>query len=198
MDYFKDIALGFEFGNASMITRKWKSDLIVFVGGRPTSELLAELEKISSEINALATDGFNIAIADDSLKSNYYIFFGTGTEYAEKFPSQSNLVSSNWGLFSVFWNSQNELYSGQMYVDIMRANSTEQKHLLREEFTQSLGLAKDSPLYIESIFQSAWTATTEYAMIDNDLIRLIYHPDMSVGLNEEQVDKILKKILTNK
>ena len=33
IDYFKEIALGFEFGNASNITRKWNSDLRIFVGG---------------------------------------------------------------------------------------------------------------------------------------------------------------------
>ena len=197
IDYFKDIALGFEFGNASMITRKWQSDLTVFLGGQPPSELRAELQNITGEINTLATDGFKVVISDDSLVSNFYIFFGSGTDYAEKFPSQSNLVSSNWGLFSVFWNGQNQLNSGHMYVDIVRASTTEQKHLLREEFTQSLGLARDSPLYIESIFQSAWTTTSEYATIDADLIRLLYHPKMSVGLNADRVEEVLKDILAN-
>ncbi|MAJ32526.1 MAG: hypothetical protein CMC18_07805, partial [Flavobacteriaceae bacterium] len=27
IDYFKDVALGFEFGNASRITRKWNSEV---------------------------------------------------------------------------------------------------------------------------------------------------------------------------
>lgn len=195
--YFKDVALGFEFGNASNITRKWNSELKVFYGGAPNAELLSELEKIRSGINELTTDGFQVTTVNDSLQSNYYIFFGSGTEYSELFPSQSNLVDSNLGLFSVFWNSQNQFTSGHMYVDIMRTNSTEQKHLLREELTQSLGLAKDSPLYMESIFQSERTTTTSYALIDKDLIRLLYHPMMSTGLNENQVDEILRKILTN-
>lgn len=195
IDYFKDVALGFEFGNASSVTRKWNSELRVFIGGEPDSELINELESIITELNELATDGFRVNIVNDSLQSNYYIFFGAGTEYAEIFPSQSNLVDSNWALFSVFWNDQNQFTSGHMYVDIMRANSTKQKHLLREELTQSLGLAKDSPLYMESIFQSAWTTTIEYASIDKDLIRLLYHPDMSVGLNKNQVDIVLKEIL---
>jgi len=195
IDYYKDIALGFEFGNASNVTRKWNSELRIFIGGEPNSELINELENIKTEINELAKDGFKVNIVNDSLKSNYYIFFGTGTEYAEIFPSQSNLVDSNWGLFSVYWNSRNQITSGYMYVDITRANSTEQKHLLREELTQSLGLAKDSPLYMESIFQSTWTNTTQYASIDKDLIRLLYHPDMRFGLNENQVDNILREIL---
>jgi len=195
IDYFKEIALGFEFGNASNITRKWNSDLRIFVGGKPNSELINELENIKNEINELTTDGFKVNIVNDIQQSNYYIFFGTGTEYAEKYPSQSNFIDSNWGLFSVLWNGQNQLFSGHMYVDIIRANLTEQKHLLREELTQSLGLAKDSPLYIESVFQSTWTRTIQYTPIDEDLIRLLYHPKMSYGLNEKQVDNVLREIL---
>ncbi|QKX03468.1 DUF2927 domain-containing protein [Aquimarina sp. TRL1] len=196
IDYFKSIALGFEFGNASKITRKWENELNIYIGGNPTSEILNELETVKGEINELATDGFSMNIVNDSLQSNYYIFFGSGDTYASLFPSQSNLVTSNWGLFSVFWNNQNQLTSGHMYVDIERADTTAQKHLLREELTQSLGLARDSPKYMESIFQSAWTTTTEYAPIDKDVIRLLYHPDMNIGLNISQVDTRLRKILS--
>ena len=197
IDYFKDIALGFEFGNTSNITRKWNSEMKVFIGGEPSFELLAEFEKIRTEINELKTDGFNVTVVNDSLQSNYYIFFGSGTKYAEMFPDEANLVNSNWGLFYLLWNGQNQFYSGHMYVDIIRANSIEQKHLLREEFTQSLGFARDSQLYMESIFQSDWTTTIEYAPIDQDLIRLLYHPEMSVGLNELEVDNALREILSS-
>jgi hypothetical protein len=197
IDYFKDVALGFEFGNATEVTRKWNSELKIFIGGEPTDELIDELEKIKTEINELTTDSFKISIVKDSSQSNYYIFFGPGTEYAQLYTSQANLVDSNWGLFSVFWNNQNQFISGHMYVDISRANLNEQKHLLREELTQSLGFARDSQKYSESIFQSAWTTTTEYTLIDRDLIRLLYHPNMSIGLNESQVDDILKEILVS-
>ena len=197
IDYFKNVALGFEFGDASRITRKWNSELRIFVGGEPTDELIDELEKIKTEINELVTDGFTMTIVNDSSQSNYFIFFGTGTDYAQLYSSQVDLVTSNLGLFSVFWNNQNQLTSGHMYVDIARTNLTEQKHLLREELTQSLGLARDSQKYSESIFQSDWTTTTEYALIDRDLIRLLYHPDMSIGLNETQVEVVLKEILSS-
>jgi hypothetical protein len=195
IDYFKDVALGFEFGNASRITRKWNSEVNIYIGGEANDELTNELEKIKTEINELATDGFKVNIVNNSSQSNYYIFFGNGDDYAQLYPSQANLVDSNWGLFSVYWNSQNQLKSGHMYVDINRANLAEQKHLLREELTQSLGLARDSQEYPESIFQSAWTNTTNYALIDSDLIRLLYHPDMSIGLTKAQVDVVLKEIL---
>lgn len=195
IDYFQDIALGFEFGSATPITRRWNNEMRIFVGGSPSLELKEELVKIVGELNQLATSGFSIELVEDTLQSNYYIFFGSGTVYGQIFPNQSGLVDSNWGLFSIYWNGSNELYTGFMYVDIFRASMQEQKHLLREELTQSLGLAKDSPQYPNSIFQSSFsTKTTEYAAIDRDLIRLLYHQEMELGLNASQVEAVLKGI----
>ena len=195
ISYFKSIALGFEFGGVSEITRRWETGLNIFIGGSPSDELLSELKRIKSEINDLTSTGFAISIVNDSLTSNYYIFFGNGQEYANIFPSETNYVENNWGLFGVFWNGLNQINYGHMYVDIVRANPQEQKHLLREEFTQSLGLAKDSYLYNNSIFQSEWTLTSEYSQIDRDLIRLLYHSEMEIGLNSIQVEQRLTNIL---
>ena len=82
-----------------------------------------------------------------------------------------------------------------MYIDIFRADFIEQKHLLREELTQSLGLARDSDRYVNSIFQSSWTQTLRYSDLDKDLIRLLYHPKMSTGLDATHVDGVLSEIL---
>ncbi|NER19115.1 DUF2927 domain-containing protein [Spongiivirga citrea] len=196
VDYFKDVALGFEFGNASEITRKWTGDMNVFVKGAQDANLLAELERIKNELNQLATDNFEMNIVDSEAGANYIIFFGNSADYVNLYPLQSNLVDSNWGLFSIFWNGNQQLNGGHMYIDIERANEQEQKHLLREELTQSLGLAKDSPEYDDSIFQQEWTRTNEYAQIDRDIIKLLYHPEVSTGLNAIQVDSVLKSILS--
>jgi hypothetical protein len=194
ISYFKDIALGFEFGSASEVTRKWCSELKIFIGGDVSTELSEELNKIVNEIENLTTDNLSIQIVNDSSLSNYYIYFGSGEKYASIFSSQENYINSNWGLFSVWWTN-NCIDRGHMYVDIFRANNTEQKHLLREEFTQSLGLAKDSNRYPFSIFQSSWTRTLTYTDLDKDLIRLLYHPKMKTGLDVIRVDEKLREIL---
>lgn len=196
VEYFKEVALGFEFSGASQITRRWEGSMKVFIGGQITPALLAETNKVVNEINDLSTNGFRIEIVSDTLQSNFYIYFGSGDSYARIFPSLSNLVISNWGLFSIFWDSSNRLFRGHMYVDILRANLNEQKHLLREELTQSLGLGNDSDLYSESIFQKSFsTKTTEYSLLDRDLVRLLYHPKMMIGLNRNAVDDVLRDIL---
>lgn len=193
--YFSEIALGFEFGGSPEITRKWKDEMRIFVGGRKTAVLIDELNSIITELNALATDGFSIRILADSLQTNYYVFFGSADDYGKIYPSQAGFAIDNWGLFNVYWNGANEINSGAMYVDIDRANDAEEKHLLREELTQSLGLAKDSQRYKDSIFQSDWTTTNQYADIDKDLIRLLYHPQMQAGLGKVQAESLLTQIL---
>jgi hypothetical protein len=195
IEYFTEVALGFEFGGASEITRKWRTEMKIFVGGNKSQALIDELNSIVSEINSLATDGFSIRIVSDSLELNYYIFFGSADAYGKIYPSQGALAIDNWGLFNVSWNINNEIYSGNMYVDIDRANDLEEKHLLREELTQSLGLAKDSDRYANSIFQSDWTTTTQYADIDKDLIRLLYHPNMQIGLARANAEATVTQIL---
>ena len=63
-----------------------------------------------------------------------------------------------------------------MYVDLDRCTSiTGQKHLLREELTQSLGLKNDTYDYPESIFYQNWTEITDFAPIDRRLIDMLYN-----------------------
>src|SRR5688572_31684287 len=76
IEYFGEVALGFEFGGATEVTRKWVGDMKIFVGGEQKPALLSELQGIINEINTLATDGFSISMVTDSLDMNYYIYFG--------------------------------------------------------------------------------------------------------------------------
>jgi hypothetical protein len=197
VSYFKDVALGFEFGGTTEVTRKWAVPMRIFVGGDPSTELMNELNDIVDEINELTTDSFVMSITADTAQSNCYIFFGSGGDFAEVYPPATNHVAGNWGLFYVNFDGGNNLYRAVIYIDIIRADGDEQKHLLREELTQSLGFGKDSHKYPESIFQSEWTTTTEYADIDRDVIRLLYNPRMFVGLNRTQVDPVLRSLVTN-
>jgi hypothetical protein len=199
VSYFKDVALGFELGSASHIVRKWDHDMKIFVGGDPSPAMTDELNRIIDEINQLtSSDGFDISITADTLQSNCYLFFGAGTEFAKVIPFAASDISVNLGLFYVYFDGEDNLDKAVVYVDILRVTDGDiQKHLLREELTQSLGLARDSERYPESIFQQDWTHVTEYAPIDRELIRLLYHPEMSTGLDENSVEPVLEKLVVD-
>lgn len=193
--YFKEIALGFEFGSATPVTRKWVAPMKIYVGGAPTATLTRELELIIAELNGLATDGFQIQIVSSREASNLQIFFGTGAEYAALYPVDAKLSRTNSGVYHIYWNSKNQLTKGHIFVNMKDTSEEEQRHVIREELTQSLGLGRDSELYQESVFQSRFTTPTHYAEIDKDLIRLLYHPAMRTGLTPGEVEAVLTEIL---
>lgn len=195
INYFIDVALGFEIGTASPVTRKWKTGIKIFIGGNKSSEMLNELDRIIVELKGLSNN-LSFTITQDSLQSNYYLFLGSASEFVKRFPTAQPHVDTNWGLFYVYFNGSDEIYKAVMYVDTDRANQpTARKHLLREEFTQSLGLARDSDKYPLSIFYGPWSTVTEYAQIDRDVIRLLYHQHMNTGFNENTTREVLKDLV---
>ena len=186
--------MGFEFGEATQITRKWIQPMRVFVGGKPTEVHLTELDRVIEEINELSTDGFEISLVEDSLASNFYVFFGSHKAYQWMYPLLTDLIENNVGLFSLDWDNNHNLHSGHMYVDTERVDVTAQLHIIREELTQSIGLGRDSYKYSLSIFQQRWSTVMEYTALDRDLIRVLYHPKMTTGYNETNVSRVLKEI----
>lgn len=196
--YFKSIALGFEYGSGTNVTRKWLSPMKIFVGGDKNNAVLSDnLNQTIAGINNLATDGFRIETTTDSAASNCYLFFGSKEEFVNLFPDASGSMSTNLALFNVWWDAD-VLNRARIFIDISTTTPTQQKSLILEEVTQSIGFGRDSPQYPESIFfetEGDGGFATEYAERDRDLIRLLYHPQMRVGLSANEVDHVLRKIM---
>lgn len=167
--YFKEIALGREFEPNSKLLTRWTKDMKIYVYGEHGVDLDEELQKIVFELNEIIIP-IEIEIVSDPQVSNMSIYFCSYQQLHKIKPHlKLDILESNWGYFSSGYNG------GLMYVDITRANELEQRHLLREELTQSLGLFDDSYKYEESIFYQGWTTTTEYAPIDRELIDMLYN-----------------------
>jgi hypothetical protein len=170
MSYFKEIAYGTEFNGELSSPYKWKSDMKIYVDGQKPEYLMSELKRIVAELNDIINP-IDIKFVSTKELSNFVIYFGDGKTFDQKY----NLVypkylEDNWGYFELYGST------GVMYVDLYRANEIdEQKHLLREELTQSLGLVNDSWKYKNSIFYQGWTTTTEYSDIDRELIDILYN-----------------------
>lgn len=197
IQYFKEVSLGFEYGNAPKTTFKWLSPMKIWVGGdKQNTFLLEELSKTIAELNALATDGFYIQLTDDTLQSNCYIFLGSKHEFLDRFPDAASTLNANYGLFNV-WIHQHQIIKARIFVDTYQPTLNQQKSTLKEELTQALGFGKDSPHYANSIFYETpedGGFALEYSDLDLEIISLLYHPDMKVGLTEGMVNLILIEI----
>jgi hypothetical protein len=170
--YFNEIVKKSEYSGCTTIDR-WKSDMKIYVMGQKPDYLMDELYRIVDELNELI-DPIDIEIVDSEEESNYVIIMDSKETYNQFDPYSKKFTDNNWGLFIISGND--DIISGSMYVDVVRCNSEEgQKHLLREELTQSLGLKNDSYDYPKSIFYQGWTTTTEYAPIDRELIQMLYN-----------------------
>ena len=65
-----------------------------------------------------------------------------------------------------------------IFIDTERANGLKrQKHLVREEVTQALGLMNDSPEYPDSMFYSKFSNQTEFSYKDVWSVYELYRLD---------------------
>lgn len=168
-DYFEEIALNTEWNGKRDFAFKWEKNVKIYVYGEKTTNLLSEINDIVSELNDIITT-IDIEVVSNYDEANLFIYLGSYEDFWNYYPElNKDILVHNFGYFQV-----STVY-GKMYVDTYRANEIEQRHLLREELTQSLGLFNDSYKYPESIFYQGWTTTTEYAPIDIELIEMLYN-----------------------
>lgn len=170
IQYFNEIVMNTEFNGSRKTAYTWKTDMKIYVDGEKQDYLVDELNRIVSELNDIINP-IEIKIVSSPSQANYVVYFGSRTNFKNKYSlSDPQRLENNWGYFEVYASS------GVMYVDTYRnGDHTTQKHLLREELTQSLGLFNDSYKYPESIFYQGWTSTTEFAPIDREIIDMLYN-----------------------
>lgn len=171
--YFNKIAYGNEFDVNDNSLSKWNQDINIYVVGEKRPHLMSELEDIVSELNGLIST-IEINIVSNESDANFIVLFGSAQDFNNYDEESIGYTDHNQGLFIAYGGTN--LTRATMYVDIKRTKRDDaQKHLLREELTQALGLSNDSYDYPESIFYQGWTETTEYTELDKDVIRMMYN-----------------------
>lgn len=193
-EYLVEISLGSEFGGLNDRLIKWNKDVKIFIQNPEQDELVMEFEKILIEINDLSTTiRLRRTLSEDD--ANFHILFSDGQSYAEFEPNATNHVKENRGLVWIYWNNKFEITRGSLYVDVPTVQDLScQKHLLREELTQGLGLLNDSFRHPESIFQQNWTCTTSYTDIDKELLKLFLSRNLTAGMTREFLATVLSTI----
>ena len=191
VDYFKEVALGVEFGAGAGSIRKWTSDIQYVIVGDATSDLLDEVDRVAAELNALLS--IELTEVFSEADANFVIFFGSGEDYVTNYESNAaDFIDGNVGLFWNYWNADFEMVFGSMFVSTIRVDDLDfHKHIIREELTQAIGIFSDSFSYPDSLFYQGFSTTTEYAPIDIEVIQLLYSPSILPGMDETDVNRVL-------
>lgn len=191
-NYFLQVAFGNEFSPSDQHLKKWNQPMRVFVNN-PPAELSSELNRIIAELNGLLIPHHRLERVNTATQANFVVVLGGAQDYAALNPLAATQATSNWGLFWVWWREY-QIHAGDMYVDILRTRTLdEQKHLLREELTQALGLMNDSWQEPQSIFYQGWTSTTEYTALDRSVIQMLYSPRLKAGMTPQDVLEVWQK-----
>ena len=185
--YFLEIALRSEYGNADPLVRRWERPVRLYLDGDKPAALVQEAYAVIDELQSLVPH-LDVRWVEDPDDANVQIFFGPYKQYSSKYaPKSRKYLRRNWGFFTVRWHaSRSGIESASMYVDTHRARDDDQrKHLLREELTQLFGLMADSKRYPDSIFYQHWSTTTQYSELDRALIKMLYDKEIHSGMDEK-------------
>ncbi len=205
ISYFKEIALKSEYNDNPQNVIKWVEPMVLFVKKEEECkpQMLA-IKKTINKINQLATDGFNITLTNDFSKSNSVLFLCDKNMLAKLAPYFYEIVTDGIDYdisgyaYSEFVTKTHIIDKALIFVSTEYSLDTQESTII-EEITQSLGLAFDSEKYANSIFyqnkSEQKVRVKDYSELDEDIIRLLYHPKMKPRFNSTELEKVITEIL---
>lgn len=151
---------------------KWEKDIYIHLYGNYSQSNKKEVMKVIKELNRLMV-GQRIHLVKNPKRANSFIFFGSIEEHNKQTWSGKRLDGQFYGHFHI-QSYQQEIQRAYMFVNTQDSNIKRQRHVIREEITQSLGFFNDTYDYPESIFYQGYSERTSFASIDEEIIKLLY------------------------
>ena len=102
-----------------------------------------------------------------------------------------NFVNMDGGV--TFYYENNEIYSGK----ICYSTDVEQyvrNSVLLEEIYNGLGPIQDTELRTDSIIYAGYSTPQALTSVDELLLRLLYHPDIKCGMDEEECEAVIRRL----
>ena len=185
---FLKITLENEFEKKNKKCKKWDNNIKIHVFFQEyIKDLDIELDNIVKEINNLS-ETVKLERTKDIKKANLKLFFCSDKFYRKKIPVNTRpLLKNNYGLCTIFYNNNFIINKASIYIDIYRTKNLNcQKHLLREELTQSLGLVNDINME-DSIFNQKWQCITKYSTFDKLIIKFFLSKNIKPAMRKKEI-----------
>jgi hypothetical protein len=190
VDYFLEIAFGVEYGQASLVVRRWRTDALLRVNGTPSHRDLETLSAVVEDINELTATADMVIVEEDA---SVELHFAPSATFPEILPGY---VPGNLGYFSVWWDATQH-FTRAVVLIATEIDQPLRDHLIREEVTQILGLMRDSFRFPDSIFYQQFSLTHEFAPVDAALIEMLYRPEIDAGMAQGTAARVLRRLVRN-
>ena len=195
LKYFLDIVLKNEFEKKIQKCKKWESNINLYTFFEKYNiSLDNEINNIINDINNLS-DTIKIYRTTNIKDSNVKVFLSSRDTF-KKHISRENwkYLNDNYGFGRIFYNNNFIISQALVYVDIYKTDNLDcQKHLLREEITQILGMPNDINLK-KSIFNKDWECITQYSKFDTMIIKLFLSDKIQAGMDKKKIIEVYKSI----
>ena len=177
VDYLIELTLSESTENR---LKKWPSEIRLQPHGFPTNRDLGVLNDTVAALNALMKTA-QIRLTTDDPNFNIYFYPSIMLRLLEPGYNIGNL-----GFISIRWQ-EDRITEGKALIDRFRTNQAQRDYLIRKQVAQGLGLILDSDTYPESIFYQDWNSVTEFALIDQQVVALLYHSQVEAGMTAQQL-----------
>jgi len=151
---------------------KWDKDIYIHLYGNYSSSNKKEAIKVIKELNRLIAPR-RIHLVKNPKRANSFIYFGSIEENNKNSRSGMRLEGQFFGHFHIQTHEQ-EIQRAYIFINTHDSSRKRQKHVIREEITQSLGFLNDTYDYPESIFYQGYSESNSFSPLDKKLIKLLY------------------------
>lgn len=187
--------MGSEYGDATPNIRRWQTDLrIQIMTPNATPEDRVVVQQVIDELNGLLNQaagsaGRPVTLTLVTSNPNVEMYFVPAESFAQyNANAQPGQIGSAW-----MQVNNNVINGAEILIASNYLTNAERAHVIREELTQALGIMKDSWLYEDSIFYQGWTRTDRFSTLDQEVIRMLYDPQIEVGMSQQQVARAMRR-----
>jgi len=186
-NYFQEVALSSEYQKVDPIIRKWEQPLYIRIFGNPTARDRQTLAEIIRELREITENKLRFFIVGENSFHNVAIHFVPSDEFSYYAPQPRD--EGVRGYYILRWLEDFSINQATILIATDDSlTGREKRHMLREEFTQALGLINDSARYPDSIFHQDWTETIQYSPMDRRLIEILYHSEVKPGMTARELE----------
>jgi hypothetical protein len=168
--YYNEIAGKSEYGDPTATFCKWKKDVKIFFDFEDSDTIKKYTEEVIKDLNDLI-DSITISITNSKSDANLFVYCGSFDDYKRKY---NIIIEGRFLGFTCTNFYSTTIYRGYVFIN-KKIRGNELKSVIREEITQSFGLANDSWEYPDSIFFQGSNLNTEFSNIDKEIIKLHYN-----------------------
>ncbi len=169
---------------------RWEIPMKLFVIGESTSDDMQTLHAFLKGLKANVSGLPDISFTDTESDANVVISF---VPFEDMAGSLANYMDNNWGFMNCF-SDDTTIHYGLIAIATDVTKQTDRNHLIQEEFVNMLGLTDDLDFGPESIIYQPYTTTPKLSDMDYEMLNLLYSPDLTYGMSQEEAKAALESI----